>query len=133
MLGDGFPCDAGNECYSGICGGGGNGLCCSHACPHDSTPECAPFGCSDAGACLYPPAGTICDKANESCTGSTLSTGACDGKGNCIKATIPCPNNFACDPLGEQCSLYCLSDTNCARGFQCDDDAGQCVQVSDGG
>ena len=102
MLPGGAPCDAGNECYSGVCDGD-NGLCCSHAGSHDSTPECAPFGCSDAGACLYPQDGTSCDVANESCIGSTLHAGACDGMGNCIDAGVPCPFGFHCDTEGSKC------------------------------
>jgi len=50
---------------------------------------------------------------------------------------IPCPGNYACDDLGTGCLDVCESDVNCAKGFHCDDDAGEnrgdCLQVIDGG
>jgi len=131
------PCDGDDaECSSGLCAP--NDVCCREKCTQSEALECAFFACTaDAGAsCVYPPAGTLCDLANESCIGSTLHAGLCDGMGNCIDAGVLCPNNFACNDAGTGCIHLCESDLDCAKGFHCEDggeDRGECLQFIDGG
>ena len=110
-------------------------------CPHDQFPECSIVACTvDAGAsCVYPPPGTLCDRANETCTGSTLNVGQCDGMGTCnLGNSLPCPNNYACNDAGMRCNYLCESDIDCATGYSCvtknGPTKGQCLpQSTDGG
>ncbi len=136
----GGPCSHDEDCSSGVCADGG--VCCKYACPHDKYPECVATACAagpDAGACIYPTNTTICDTANESCSGSTVTAGTCDGTGNCDLGSTACPNHLACDAADVGCLKGgCQgNDANCATGYYCYTDINNistCVaRIADGG
>ncbi len=120
-LAAGSPCTMSAQCASGDCG---TGNCCATACS-TSDPVCGALGCDDAGACVYPSAGTPCP--GTACSGSTLSQKACDGAGACQPKKIgtACPGNYACGIDGT-CVTSCNSSAYCAAGFACN--AGTCIK-----
>jgi len=125
-LGPGSPCSMSAQCASGDCGAGN---CCAAACT-TSDAVCGALGCDDAGACVYPSAGTSCP--GTSCSGSMLSQKACDGAGACQPQQVgtACPGNFVCAPDGG-CLASCNSSADCASGFVCN--AGTCVKPIEAG
>ena len=107
----GTTCAGPDDCASGNCV---DGVCCNTACagtcqqcnqvgqpghcvpvPSGQDPgmECpaepsAPCGhvggCDGAGACKYQPDGTACGTSPTTCSGTTESQRACNGRGQCI-------------------------------------------------
>lgn len=144
---DGNPCKENLECLHGFCT---DGVCCNSACTEScractfeltgqrsgtcnpvigGTPDprkictnaettCGGNGtCHENGGCYLPPLGTAC---GTTCSGSTITTKSCDGKGKCSGAGKACANDLTCLD-GDQCRTSCTSDTHCVSPNQCVD------------
>jgi len=110
----GQPCGVDGDCASNVCLGG---FCCSSSCP-SSDQSCAATRCDASGTCIYPDSGTTC--GTPACSGSTLTTGACDSAGSCALSGVACSGNLACDTTtGNSCLAGCTVDSDCAAGFFC--------------
>ena len=138
-----MACTTADECGLGFCV---DGVCCGSACtgtcqacnlpgsvgnctpvPMDQDPntECpvelnSPCGraggCDGAGACRLQPDGTPCG-GGMTCTGTTESQRACNGRGQC--ATV---NPRSCAPyrcFGNACGVTCTFNGDCAPGTTC--------------
>jgi len=118
-LSPGAPCTASAQCASEDCAGS----CCAAACLTGDA-VCGAVGCDDAGACVYPSAGTACP--GTFCSDGTVGPMACDGMGACGPAGIgtACAGNRGCTADGG-CRTSCASAADCASGFVCN--AGVCV------
>lgn len=105
--------------------------------PHSAcaaNPPCGLDGtCDGSGNCHYPTVGTAC--ANPSCSGSSLTTSACDAAHACTPLTKPCDGALVCDATGTACKTgACTGDSDCITGYYCAsgvctikvDDAGTC-------
>jgi hypothetical protein len=139
----GATCLNGDECGSTFCV---DGVCCGSACTatcqacnlpgavgnctpvpvaQDPNTECpadlaAPCGraggCDGAGACRLQADGTPCG-GGMSCSGTTESQRACNGRGTCASV-----NPRSCAPYrcqGTACGVTCFSNADCAPGTTC--------------
>jgi hypothetical protein len=141
----GAPCSAGSGCASGNCADGvccdkpcsGCNACtndltgkadgtCSfvgvgknphRACADETaTNPCGSDGtCDGKGSCHYPAVGTAC--GDPSCTGSTLTTNACDSTHTCAPTNTLCPQSTACD--GNTCGSKKAAGAACSTGTEC--------------
>ena len=88
--------------------------------PHKTCTAVPPCGldgkCDGAGACHYTALNTAC--AADSCTGSTLTTSACDSSHHCTASTSACPNSAVCAST-TACKTGCTSSSDCASGSYC--------------
>ena len=117
----GAPCSSNAECFSQFCGVDGQGNCCSSKCTTDSS-ACGIAACDETGACIKAYAGTSCD----SCSGSTLTLGACNGSGTCEPGIpSPCPDGLVCNAAGTACETSCAMSSECGTGLYCN--AGVCA------
>jgi hypothetical protein len=120
-LGPGEECDAGGDCASGAC----LGDCCTASCTVGGA--CGATGCSDAGACLYPP--SKCSA--ESCAGGVQTNAATCSGGSCPAATTqPCAP-YTCNAGGTACYTSCTADGDCVSGYYCN--AGSCQPIQSAG
>lgn len=157
---NGAPATNGNECTSGVVADGvccdkactGCSACTStlngqgstttgqclavlanKAAPHSActaNPPCGLDGtCDGNGACHYPPAATSC--GTPSCTGSTLTTSACDSTHACAPTTKACDNSLVCASASACKTGTCSADTDCISGDYCA--SGTCTAKKTGG
>jgi hypothetical protein len=124
----GKPCTASGQCQSGFCI---DGVCCSTACNQTC------YSCGQPtfeGTCRAIPAGlpdrsatTLCDAANQYCTGSgTCGTNKKPNGGTCAAAT-ECGSNFCVD--GTCCNSTCLGT---CQACNVAGKLGSCVNVAAG-
>ncbi len=134
----GQSCTTTEECGSGFCV---DGVCCATACagactscglsssrgicvavaegddPHDKCPS-GPCSACKAGACVLKPAGASC---GTTCSGSTLTHGACKADGTCETTSEPCGGALVCEDA-IACRTWCDSHADCTTGV-CSDGA----------
>jgi len=90
------------------CDDGGGDVCKAHACD----------GSIDPKSCVGYENGGGVECGNASCSGSTFqATGACDGKGTCVKPESRACAPYACDQAG--CRSGCGRNEHCSEGYAC--------------
>jgi len=91
------------------------------AAPHSACAASPPCGldgtCDGSGACHYPAVNTSC--SNPSCSGSTLTTSACNNAHACVPASNPCPGSVVCSSASACKSATCSLDSDCITGYYC--------------
>jgi hypothetical protein len=134
---DGRTCAADAECTNGFCA---DGVCCNARCDGQcqscnlsptlagtcsTVPSGPPTGgrapCTTDGvcggacgglpnACTY---GTgVCGSVTCNTTTNMRSVPTCSG-GHCVTTPTLCPNGYACNPSGTDCSTTCTGDVQC--------------------
>ena len=141
---NGSPCKSGGQCRSGACA---DGVCCNTLCKAgcvactlpgfkgqcrnvplgqdprgacQGTAQCGAKACDGKGACEPAlPATTACGA--KTCSNGQLTSYRCDGKGSCdTKQPIKTPcAGYPCGGKGA-CASSCVSTSDCAKGFYCD-------------
>jgi hypothetical protein len=137
---NGQACTTANQCTSASCA---DGVCCNEPCAGQcqacneptsvgtciavkGTPRAPRTACNgtdaacagtcdgtNIAACAYPSSGQTCGTR---CSGSSVSR--CDGTGTCLAPT-PCPGNFICSAVTNECGTACVFDADCAASFVC--------------
>jgi len=129
------PCDgACSACTAALKGAGADGTCDTvpdgsadprQICTLEGAASCGMIGtCGPSGTCAVHGAGVVC--MAPTCIGDTLTTGACDGLGSCVPATVSCAPD-GCDT--DACGAGCLVDDDCADSAFCS--AEVCVPALD--
>lgn len=134
----GQACGAAKECQNGLCV---DGYCCATACaglcercdlatkgqclpiPNGQDPqgECpgqvaaCKGSCNGNRACAFP-VGTVCQ--GPSCTGSTLTSFACNATGACAGTPASCAP-YTCAASGTACRTTCAANAECTTAY-CD-------------
>ncbi len=84
-----------------------------NACTASGTPCGLGGTCDGAGSCRFSARGTAC---GSTCSGSTLTSKACDGAGTCAAGTPKsCSGSLTCAD-GTSCKSTCASNTDCVTG-----------------
>jgi len=126
---DGVCCDqpcagACSACTAALKGAGVDGSCGSvpdgsadprQICTLEGAASCGMIGtCGFGGTCAVYGAGVSC--MAPTCIGDTLTTGACDGLGSCVPASVSCAPD-GCDT--DVCGAGCVVDDDCADSAFC--------------
>lgn len=97
-------------------------------CATDPASPCGLDGlCDGNGACQHTAGGTRC--ATPSCSGSTLTSSACDSTSHtCTATNSPCSGSQACASATACNTGSCSSDADCVSGYYCA--SGTCTKQS---
>ena len=97
-------------------------------CATDPASPCGLDGlCDGNGACQHTAGGTRC--ATPSCSGSTLTSSACDSTSHtCTATNSPCSGSQACASATACNTGSCSSDADCVSGYYCV--SGTCTKQS---
>ena len=75
--------------------------------------------------CTYPPSGTTC--ATASCSDGEALSSECDGAGSCEENPPQQCGAYRCGDTA--CLTECSSNDDCASGYACDTDEGECTPI----
>ena len=113
--------NGGNAGMGGEGDGGEGGVECTLSSDCGVDDDCKTFSC-DEGSCEQTsfPVTTVC---NEGCTGDAITTGSCDGAGECSAGDEDC-SPYTCD--AGACTTTCATEPDCAEAAVCDPGQNRC-------